>query len=108
MHLPSLKILKSFQVAATRLSIKAAAEELLVTPSAISRQIKALEEQLGIALFERAAHSIDLTEAGHSYLRHVETLFARLEAVTEQLPISHGRGCAKCSTPNRTLAKAAT
>ena len=108
MHLPSLRILKTFQVAATRLSFKVAAGELLVTPSAISRQIKALEEQLGIALFERGAHSLDLTEAGHSYLRHVETMFARLEAVTEQLPISHGRGGAKCSTPNRTVAKATT
>ena len=46
MRLPSLKFLKTFQVAAKLQSFKAAAEELFVTPSAVSHQIKALEEQL--------------------------------------------------------------
>jgi LysR family glycine cleavage system transcriptional activator len=91
MRLPALKFLRTFQVAANRLSFKAAAEELFVTPSAVSHQIKALEEQLGVVLFERGPRSLALTEAGRNYLAHVETIFARLERVTEQLQIRHGR-----------------
>ena len=66
MRLPSLKFLKTFQVAAMRLSFKAAAEELCITPSAVSHQIRGLEEQLGVALFERGPSSLPLTEAGES------------------------------------------
>jgi LysR family transcriptional regulator, glycine cleavage system transcriptional activator len=92
MRLPSLKFLKTFQIAASRLSFKAAAEELFITPSAVSHQIKTLEEQLGVALFERGAHSLTLTEGGRNYLQHMEALFARLETVTEQLRGRFGRG----------------
>lgn len=92
MRLPSLKFLKTFQIAAARLSFKAAAEELFITPSAVSHQIKTLEEQLGVALFERGAHSLTLTEGGRHYLQHLESMFARLEAVTEQLQGRFARG----------------
>lgn len=99
MRLPSLKFLKTFQVAAARSSFKAAAEELFITPSAVSHQIKTLEEQLGVALFERGPHSLTLTEAGKNYLRHVDTVFTRLEAVTEQLRVTHGRGVVRLHVP---------
>ena len=99
MRLPSLKFLKTFQVAAARLSFKAAAEELFITPSAVSHQIKGLEEQLGVALFERGPSSLTLTEAGESYLQHMETVFARLEAVTEQLRIRYGRDVVRLHIP---------
>lgn len=99
MRLPSLKFLKTFQVAAARLSFKAAADELCVTPSAISHQIKALEEQLGVPLFERGPHSLALTEAGKNYLQHMDSVFARLESVTEQLQIRHGRGVVRLYMP---------
>lgn len=99
MRLPSLKYLKTFQVAATRLSFKAAAEELFITPSAVSHQIRALEEQLGVPLFERGPSSLTLTEAGESYLQHMETVFARLEAVTEQLRIRYGREVVRLHIP---------
>jgi LysR family transcriptional regulator, glycine cleavage system transcriptional activator len=92
MRLPSLKFLKTFQVAASRLSFKAAAEELFITPSAVSHQIKTLEEQLGVALFDRGAHSLTLTEGGQNYLQHVDSMFSRLEIVTEQLRARYGRG----------------
>jgi LysR family glycine cleavage system transcriptional activator len=92
MRLPSLKFLRTFQLAASRLSFKAAAEELFITPSAVSHQIKTLEEQLGVALFDRGAHSLTLTEGGRSYLQHMEALFARLETVTEQLQARYARG----------------
>jgi LysR family glycine cleavage system transcriptional activator len=99
MRLPPLKSLRTFQVAAARASFKAAAEELFVTPSAVSHQIKALEEQLGVVLFERGPRSLALTDAGRSYLQHVETLFARLATVTEQLQVRHGRSLVRLRTP---------
>lgn len=99
MRLPSLKFLKTFQVAATRLSFKAAAEELCITPSAVSHQIKGLEEQLGVALFERGPSSLTLTEAGENYMQHMETVFARLESVTEQLRIRYGRDVVRLHIP---------
>jgi LysR family transcriptional regulator, glycine cleavage system transcriptional activator len=99
MRLPSLKFLKTFQVAAMRLSFKAAAEELCITPSAVSHQIRGLEEQLGVALFERGPSSLTLTEAGESYLQHMETMFSRLESVTEQLRIRYGRDVIRLHIP---------
>src|SRR5688572_2554450 len=99
MRLPSLKFLKTFQVAAARLSFKAAAEELFITPSAVSHQIKALEEQLGMPLFERGPHSLTLTEAGRQYLQHLDMMFTRLESVTEQLRIRYSRGVVRLHMP---------
>lgn len=99
MRLPSLKFLKTFQVAAAKLSFKAAAEELFITASAVSHQIKTLEEQLGVALFERGAHSLTLTEAGEKYLQHMEYVFARLESVTEQLQVRYGRSLVRLNIP---------
>ena len=78
MHLPSLKFLKTFQVAAKLQSFKAAAKELFVTPSAVSHQIKTLEEQLGIALFERGVRTLTLTDAGTHYLEHIDEMIAKL------------------------------
>lgn len=99
MRLPSLKFLKTFQVAAARLSFKAAAEELFITPSAVSHQIKALEEQLGVPLFDRGPHSLTLTEAGEHYLQHIDSMFSRLESVTEQLRARFGRGVVRLHMP---------
>jgi len=87
MRLPSLKFLKTFQVAARLQSFKAAAEELFVTPSAISHQIKALEEQLGVSLFQRGVRTLTLTDAGRNYLEHINDIFSKLESVTEQLNV---------------------
>jgi len=78
MRLPSLKFLKTFQVAAKLQSFKAAAEELFVTPSAVSHQIKALEEQLGVSLFERGVRTLTLTDAGAHYLEHINDIFSKL------------------------------
>jgi LysR family glycine cleavage system transcriptional activator len=102
MRLPSLKFLKTFQVAAKLQSFKAAAEELFVTPSAVSHQIKALEEQLGVTLFERGARGVrtlTLTDAGAHYLEHINDIFAKLESVTEQLQIRYGRTIIRLNVP---------
>jgi LysR family glycine cleavage system transcriptional activator len=99
MRLPSLKFLKTFQVAAKLKSFRAAAEELFVTPSAVSHQIKALEEQLGVALFERRLRSLALTDAGAHYLEHISDIFAKLESITEQLRVRYGRSIIRLNVP---------
>lgn len=63
-HLPSLNALRAFEAAARHLSFQKAAEELDVTPTAISHQIKMLEEELGIELFRRRPRPLLLTDAG--------------------------------------------
>ncbi len=63
-HIPSLNALRAFEAAARHLSFKAAAEELSVSQSAISHQIKALEESLGFPLFTRKTRSVELTRKG--------------------------------------------
>lgn len=100
MRLPSLKFLKTFQLAAVHQSFKAAADELCITPSAVSHQIKALEQQLGIALFERGPHSLALTEAGRHYMSSIDAVFSRLEAVTEQLQVSYARNVVRLNVPS--------
>jgi LysR family glycine cleavage system transcriptional activator len=63
-RLPSLDLLRGFEAAARQLSFTRAAEEMFLTQSALSRQILALEEQLGTPLFERRHRELRLTEAG--------------------------------------------
>ena len=64
--LPSLDLLRGFEASARNLSFTKAARELFVTQSAISRQVKALEDQLGVALFMRRHRELRLTDAGQS------------------------------------------
>src|ERR1700693_655776 len=99
MRLPSLKFLKTFQVAAKLQSFKAAAEELFVTPSAVSHQIKAVEEQLGVALFERGIRTLTLTEAGSQHLEYINVISAKREKVTEQLQVRNGRTIIRLTVP---------
>lgn len=65
---PPLALLKTFEVAARHLSFKRAAEELHVTPAAVSLQIRTLEQALGAPLFVRLTRAIALTEAGERLL----------------------------------------
>ncbi|HEY4137293.1 MAG TPA: LysR substrate-binding domain-containing protein [Casimicrobiaceae bacterium] len=75
--LPSLDFLRGFEAAGRRLSFTLAAEELFLTQSALSRQIKALEAALGVALFERRHRALTLTAKGAAFHRAVtETLEA--------------------------------
>ena len=75
-RVPPLQWLPAFEAAARHLSFKRAAEELFVTPSAISQQIKLLEERIGAALFHRRTRAIELTEAGACYFPIVADLLA--------------------------------
>ena len=68
-ELPSLDLIRGFEAAARRQSFTLAAEELFVTQSAVSRQVKSLEEHLGVPLFERHHRAIRLTSAGQTLYR---------------------------------------
>jgi LysR family glycine cleavage system transcriptional activator len=66
-RMPSLNALRAFEAAARHLSLKTAAEELHVSQSAISHQVKALEQHLGVVLFERKTRGVELTRKGRLY-----------------------------------------
>jgi len=63
-RLPPLNALRAFEAAARHMSIKLAAEELHVTPAAVTHQVKALEDALGVKMFHRHNRSLELTGAG--------------------------------------------
>ncbi len=87
-RLPQLGFIQGFEAAARNLSFTKAAEELLITQSAVSRQVKALEDHLGVALFERRQRALALTESGHSLYRVATDVLERLQAATDQLRTS--------------------
>jgi LysR family glycine cleavage system transcriptional activator len=99
MRTPSLKAIKTFQIAAKHTSFAVAADELCITPSAVSHQIKTLETQLGLPLFSRSARALALTDAGARYLEQIDDLFMRLESVTEQLRARFGRSSVRLHVP---------
>lgn len=96
-RLPSLKSLEAFAVAGRTLSFKNAARELNITPSAVSRRIKTLEDDLGIRLFRRSNRALALTEAGESYLATVASAFDSLQARTDELKRKTGQRLLKIS-----------
>ncbi|MBI3196417.1 MAG: transcriptional regulator GcvA [Rhodospirillales bacterium] len=79
-RLPPLKTLPSFEVAARHLSFSAAAAELHLTHGAISRQMKSLEDHLGVRLFRRLGRGLELTAAGAALLPAVRTALDVVEA----------------------------
>lgn len=82
LRLPSLNALRVFEAAARHLSFKRAADELAVTPTAVSHQIRGLEEELGVELFRRLTRAIELTPEGEAMLPKVrEGLECFAEAV---------------------------
>ena len=72
--------LRSFCVAAKCLSFKHVAAQLFLTPSAVSHQIKQLEEQLGFTLFKRGTRSIELTSAGKQFYQSIHPIINQLES----------------------------
>lgn len=87
-NLPPLDLIQGFEAAARSLSFTKAAEELSLTQSAISRQIRALEDSLGVALFERRPRSLALTEEGGALYRVVAEVLERLHEATSRLRAS--------------------
>ncbi|ANO33504.1 transcriptional regulator GcvA [Vibrio breoganii] len=84
-RLPPLKSLKVFEAAARHLSFTRAAEELFVTQAAVSHQVKALEEYLGLKLFRRRNRSLLLTEEGQSYFLDIKDIFTSLSEATDKV-----------------------
>ena len=82
---PSLDLLRGFEAAARHLSFTDAARELFITQSAVSRQIKTLEDQLNCALFVRGARGIVMTEAGERLYRAVSAALAQLQIAITQI-----------------------
>src|SRR6202043_1171265 len=81
MRLPPLKALRAFEAAARHLSFKAAADELALTPTAISHQIRLLETVAGRPLFRRRPRPLTLTSAGAALLRGVQSSFDTIAEV---------------------------
>lgn len=82
-RLPPLNSLRAFEAAARLLSFKKAADELAVTPTAVSHQIKLLEEFLDLRLFRRLTRALELTTEGAAMLPRVQEGFASLAAAIE-------------------------
>jgi LysR family glycine cleavage system transcriptional activator len=98
-RLPPLNALKAFEAAARQLSFTKAAEELFVTQAAVSHQIKALEEHLGIKLFMRKNRSLLLTEEGQGYFYDIKDIFSQLLEATEKLLARGAKGSISVSLP---------
>jgi LysR family glycine cleavage system transcriptional activator len=97
-RLPQLNALKAFEAAARYVSFTRAAEELCVTQGAVSHQVKALEAELGIKLFNRDRQGLIITDAGRDYLGVVRDAFDRIAMETERLVQRQGSGMLTVST----------
>ena len=84
-RLPPLNGLRAFEAAARYLSFTRAAQELHVTPAAVSQQVKALEDYFGVQLFRRLTRALMLTDAGQSVLPALKDAFDRLAEVDRSL-----------------------
>ena len=89
--LPPLDLLLTFEAAARQLSFTRAAEERFVTQSAVSRQIRALEEDLGVALFVRKHRALALTDEGRALQASCRDAFERLRETVERLRAPNAR-----------------
>ena len=97
-RLPTLNGLQAFEATARHMSFQKAAEELNLTPSALSYQVKTLEDQLGVALFERRNRSIVFTDDGSRLYPEVREGFERLRLGLRRRPTM----CSSCP-PGRAL-----
>jgi LysR family glycine cleavage system transcriptional activator len=85
MRLPPLNAVRTFEAAGRHENFSKAAAELNVTPGAVSRQVKLLEDHLGLSLFVRTHTDIRITRHGQIYLSSVQDALSRLEAGTQEI-----------------------
>jgi LysR family glycine cleavage system transcriptional activator len=104
-RLPSLNGLKAFEASARHESFTRAAAELHVTQGAVSQQVKALEEELGVKLFLRERQRLAITDAGRAYLETVRDAFDRISTGTERLLQRQASGLLNVSTSPNFAAK---
>ena len=91
-RIPGLELLAAFETAARHQSFTRAAEELSLTQSAVCRQIAALEDYLGVRLFNRIKKRVTLSEAGQLYAKQVRESLKRIEHDTLSLMAHRGSG----------------
>ncbi len=84
-QLPPLNALRAFEVSGRRLNFRAAAEELGITQGAVAQQVRGLEGQLGLMLFQRLPRGLALTAQGAAYLADVTRAFDTLGEATGRL-----------------------
>ena len=89
--LPPLDLLVGFEAAARHLSVTKAGEELFLTQSAVRRQIKELEQQLGVALFQRRHRALALTAEGQQFYAAAAQVLVTMRAATDRLRSRTGR-----------------
>jgi LysR family transcriptional regulator, glycine cleavage system transcriptional activator len=89
--MPALDLLVGFESAARHLSFTKAGEELYLTQSAVSRQIKELEDQLGVPLFQRRHRALSLTDAGQQFYAVAAQVITTMRAATERLRAQAGK-----------------
>lgn len=99
-RIPSTKALQAFEASARYLSFLQAAEELSVTPGAVSRQIQALETLLGRRLFLRHHKRVALTRTGRDYLAEIQGPLAQIGAATARLRDADGAALSICAYPS--------
>jgi len=90
--------LRAFEAVARHLNFRAASEELSLTQSAVSRQIQALEEEIGVSLFLRHTRAVELTSAGGQLLRAVLPSLERMDSAVRLIRRSAGRKSVSIST----------
>ena len=83
--------LRAFEAVARHLNFRLAAQELALTPPAVSREVRTLEQQLGVPLFRRHTRAVELTEAGNQLLTAVGQALPRLDATVRHIRQSAGR-----------------
>lgn len=104
-RLPPLNALRAFEAAARHRSFKRAAEELFVTPAAISQQVKTLEDYLGVELFRRLTRAIELTPAAEAMLPKVREGFDCFAAGLAQARRAEERGRIAVAAPPNFVAR---
>ena len=90
--------LRAFEAVARHLNFRAAAEEMALTQSAVSRQIQALEEEVGVGLFLRHTRAVELTSAGAHLLMAVSQSLPRIDGAVRQIRQSAGRRAVALTT----------
>ncbi len=100
MRHPPLNALRSFEAAGRHLSLRKAAQELFVTPAAVSHQIKSLETQLQVALFKRLPRRVELTPQGQQLLNGLTPALAQIaEAVNAAVAMNGSQRISLATTP---------
>ncbi len=84
-HLPPLRALLAFEATARHLAVGRAAEELCISPSAVSHHVRAIEDFLRVKLFHRTTRTMQLTDAGYNYLQLVTVGLDRISTATQDV-----------------------